>query len=422
MLPATASAGTWRAAYRAVRATTEALTAPLEIEDLVLQSMPEASPLRWHLAHTTWFFETFVLAAQQADHRPFAPEFGYLFNSYYDNVGPRVSRPRRGLLTRPTVREVRAYRRHVDEALLQLPDDLAPAAAAVVELGLHHEQQHQELMLTDLKHLLSLNPTPPVYAARPDVPAATTAPPAGWWTHPGGVVAIGHGGAGFAFDNEGPRHRVLLAPFAVATRPVTCGEYLEFVAAGGYAEPRLWLSDGWDARCQGAWQAPLYWRGEDGSWRLFTLAGELPLEPAEPVCHLSYYEADAYARWRGLRLPTESEWEAVAAGLPVRGHFADRGRFQPAAAPAGGEAGPQQVFGDVWEWTASAYAAYPGYAPPAGALGEYNAKFMCNQLVLRGGSCATPAGHVRPTYRNFFPPTARWQFSGLRLARDEARR
>jgi ergothioneine biosynthesis protein EgtB len=401
------------ARYRAARGRTERLCAPLAPEDYQLQSMPDCSPPKWHLAHTAWFFETFVLAPHAAGHRPFHPQFGYLFNSYYEAVGDRGPRPARGLLSRPTVAEVAAYRRAVDEqvlALLEAAD--GPTLATLlplIELGLNHEEQHQELLLTDLKHAFGLNPLRPAYlpprAVEPAVAAALH-----WEHHPAGLRWAGHAGGGFAFDNEGPRHRVYVAAFELASRPVTCGEFAEFVAAGGYDTPALWLSDGWAARQRAGWTAPLHWTRDGESWSVFTLRGERPLDPAEPVCHVSYYEADAFARWAGARLPTEFEWEAAVAGRPVEGNFLDPDRLHPAA--GGG------FFGDVWAWTASPYAAYPGYRPAAGALGEYNGKFMCNQLVLRGGSCATPAGHVRATYRNFFPPDARWQFSGLRLAKD----
>ncbi len=400
------------ARYRAVRRLTERLCEPLEVEDYQLQSMPDCSPPKWHLAHTTWFFETFVLAAHDPGHRPFHPLFNYLFNSYYEAVGDRWPRPARGLLSRPTVAEVYDYRRSVDERMVRLLDRADAAVAPLVELGLNHEQQHQELLLTDLKHGFALNPLRPAYA---DVSprAASAAQPLRWEARPAGLHWLGHEGSGFAFDNESPRHKVYVQAHEIASRPVTAGEYLAFVEDGGYDRPELWLSDGWAARRQHGWTAPLYWERAAGGWQLFTLHGMRPLDPAEPVCHVSYYEADAYARWAGARLPTEAEWEVAAAGREVDGNFLESGRLHPAPDPGTG-----QFFGDVWEWTASPYAAYPGYRPAAGALGEYNGKFMCNQMVLRGGSCATPAGHVRPTYRNFFPPDARWQFSGVRLAKD----
>jgi ergothioneine biosynthesis protein EgtB len=414
------------ARYRAVRAATEALAAPLSPEDATPQSMPDASPVKWHLAHTSWFFETFVLEAASAGYRPLEPAYRVLFNSYYHSVGEQYHRPARGLVTRPGLAEVYAYRRHVDDHCLALLDAgrLDGAQSAVVELGLHHEQQHQELILTDLKHLLSHNPLWPCYRARDSQEERRSASGAvrgfTWHEVPGGLREIGHAGPGFAFDNEGPRHRVFVNAFALASRAVTNAEYLAFMADRGYARPELWLSDGWAAVQQEGWRAPLYWRERDGAWQRYTLAGLQPVAPDEPVTHVSAYEADAYARWAGARLPTEMEWEVVAAGAPVAGHFVESGRLEPAPAPAATGAHPVQLFGDVWEWTASAYAPYPGYRPPAGALGEYNGKFMANQLVLRGGSCATPLSHIRASYRNFFPPAARWQWSGIRLARDAA--
>lgn len=399
------------ARYRSVRARTERLCDPLEPEDYQLQSMPDCSPPKWHLAHTAWFFETFVLAPHLPRFQPFHPRFNYLFNSYYEAVGDRWPRPARGLLSRPTVAAVYAYRKATDERLLGLlesADDRTLAAVApLVELGLNHEEQHQELLITDLKHAFGRNPMAPVYAATP-VPQSAPATPLVWQHHPAGVRWVGHPGGGFAFDNEGPRHRVFVGGFDLASRPVTNGEYRRFVEDGGYERADLWLSDGWAVKRQGGWAAPLYWDVAGGS--SFTLHGERPLDPHAPVCHVSYYEADAYARWAGARLPTEFEWETAVGGRPVEGQFLDSGVYNPVHSD--GE------FGGVWVWTASPYAAYPGYRPAAGALGEYNGKFMCNQMVLRGGSCATPSGHVRPTYRNFFPPDARWQFSGIRLAQD----
>jgi len=408
-------------AYREVRALSERLCRPLATEDYVIQSMPDVSPPKWHLAHTSWFFETFLLASFSREYASFHPRFGYLFNSYYEAVGARHPRPQRGLLSRPTVEEVYAYRAHVDrqmEALIEAaPDAPWREIEPLLVLGLHHEQQHQELLVTDVKHLLATNPLRPAYQPRPPEPAQP-APPLVWREYGGGLLHVGHEGSGFAFDNELPRHPVYTGPYRLASRPVTNEEYLAFIRGGGYRDPRLWLSDGWRTVQERGWEAPLYWEEEDGEWGMMTLSGFRPVEASEPVCHLSYYEADAYARWAGGRLPTEFEWEAAARAAPVRGNFLDSGRLHPAPAEPSGEP-PLQLYGDVWEWTASPYVPYPGFQPAPGAVGEYNGKFMCSQMVLRGGSCATPPGHVRPTYRNFFPPEARWQFTGLRLADAE---
>ncbi len=408
--------------YRRVRDQTVALCQPLEDEDYVVQSMPDASPAKWHLAHTSWFFEEFVLRRALADYRPYDERFGYLFNSYYNSVGAMHARSNRGLLSRPTVAEVLAYRTHVDEQMQMLLGGATVPAADTVTLGLHHEQQHQELLLTDLKHLLWSNPLQPVYEAREER-TWRSAPPLSFVHLPGGLVEIGHSGADFSFDNERPRHRQYLAPFQLASRPVTNAEYLEFVRDGGYTQPQLWLSDGWAVVQREQWCRPLYWA--ESLEHEFTLSGRRAINPHAPVCHLSYYEADAFARWAHARLPSEAEWEvaACAAAPEIQGSFLEQGNLHPVPAIAA-TAGPQsgqplaQMFGDVWEWTCSAYAPYPGFKPLEGALGEYNGKFMVSQLVLRGGSCATPASHIRPSYRNFFPPAARWQFSGLRLARD----
>ena len=406
--------------YTAVRAQSEALAEPLSAEDCVVQSMPDASPVKWHLAHVSWFFETFLLEAHLAGYRLFDPRYRVLFNSYYNAVGDKHPRPQRGMLTRPSLEEVRGYRAHVDERLSELlaaPAALPQEALDLIALGVNHEEQHQELILTDVKHLLSRNPLAPPYRSRwPLTPVR--ARKAQWIPVRGGNHAVGHAGEGFAFDNEGPRHRVLVQDFLLASHPVTYGEYLAFIADGGYRRPELWLSMGWDAVQAGGWQAPLYWEQRDGAWFNYTLHGRVPIEPNTPACHLSYFEADAYARWAGARLPTEFEWELAAAGLPVEGNFSDSGALHPLAPRTDPSAGFSQLYGDVWEWTQSSYAPYPGYRPAAGAVGEYNGKFMCSQYVLRGGSCATPRRHIRPTYRNFFPPDARWQFSGVRLARD----
>lgn len=376
--------------FRTVRSLTEALAAPLSAEDQTVQSMPDASPTKWHLAHTTWFFETFVLRPHARGYRVFDPAYEYLFNSYYEAVGPRHPRPQRGLITRPGVAEVLAYRRHVTTAMLAfLTGD--HAVHDLVQLGLNHEQQHQELILMDIKHALSMNPLQPAYrAARGGRVQAVQA--MGWREFEGGLVETGHDGRGFAFDNEGPRHRSWLDAFALARRPVNCGEYLEFIEDGGYRRPEFWLSAGWDCVNQRGWQAPLYWENKDGIWHVFTLSGLEPVDPSRPVCHVSAFEAAAFAKWSGKRLPREAEWEVAA--------------------------GAVQGTGEVWEWTASPYVAYPGYREAAGAIGEYNGKFMASQMVLRGGCAATPPGHVRPTYRNFFPPDARWMFGGIRLAED----
>jgi ergothioneine biosynthesis protein EgtB len=418
---APAGAASLAGQYAAVRARTEELCAPLEREDYLLQSMPEASPVNWHLAHTTWFFETFILTPHLPGYRPFHPLFGFLFNSYYEAVGPRWPRPQRGLLSRPTVDEVYQYRRHVDEqvGVLLGPGHsarLARAAEALV-LGLHHEQQHQELILTDLQHAWSANPLHPVYRdLKPEV--GVPPPVAEWVPFPEGLVEVGHDGDGFGYDNESPRHRVFLEGYRLANRLTTNGEFLAFLADGGYDNPGLWLSDGWAARQTRGWEAPLYWQQREGEWYTTTLAGLRPLDPQAPVCHVSFYEADAFARWASARLPREAEWEA-AATVPLAGHFQEGGRFRPSVTLAEDDRGPLfQMFGEVWQWTASPYVGYPGYQPSAGALGEYNGKFMCNQMVLRGASCATPRSHARRSYRNFFPPDARWQFTGIRLARE----
>ena len=422
--PALATApadGNLLAAYQAVRRTTAALCEPLEIEDYLVQSMPDASPVKWHLAHTTWFFETFVLVQYLPDYRLFHPQFGFLFNSYYDAAGPRFSRSQRGLLTRPTLAEVNRFRTHVDEHMVQLlesaPDRSLDDIAATVTLGIHHEQQHQELILTDLKHAWAANPLRPVYHERVAQPGIS--PARDWLPFPEGIARIGHDGLCFALDNESPRQRVFLHPFQLASRLVTNGEYLQFMAEDGYNRPELWLSDGWAVRQARGWKAPLYWENNAGTWTAFTLSGQRPIDWAEPACHVSYYEADAFARWAGARLPTEAEWEFAAGTVPLAGHFLEGGQFHPAHTPAKGDNGRLiQLLGDVWQWTMSPYVGYPGYHPPTGALGEYNGKFMCNQLVLRGASCLTPRSHARQSYRNFFPPDARWQFSGVRLAKD----
>ncbi len=409
------------ARYHSARAASESLAQPLAPDDYNLQAMADVSPAKWHLAHTTWFFETFLLKPFVADYREFHPQFAYLFNSYYNGVGAQFPRSQRGLLSRPTIGEVYRYRAHVDEAMHALLTNTPEAQWAAIEsraqLGCHHEEQHQELFLTDIKYNLFFNPLAPAYRDDLKRAAAVVQTPLRWLSREGGEYRIGHHGDGFAFDNETPRHRVLLSPHAVASRLVTNGEYLAFLDDGGYRRPELWLSDGWRAANERGWQSPLYWQQNDGGWFMFTLGGLRPLDELEPVCHISYYEADAYARWAGARLPTEAEWEAVANEHVCAGNLREADHLHPVPAAAGDEP-VAQMFGDVWEWTQSAYAPYPGYRPASGALGEYNGKFMVNQLVLRGGSCVTPTAHIRASYRNFFYPADRWQFSGLRLARD----
>lgn len=400
--------------FRQVRAQTLKLCAGLGAEDMLLQSMPDASPTKWHLAHTTWFFEQFVLARDPAWTTP-NPAWNYLFNSYYQSVGPMHARPQRGLLSRPSLDEVRDYRKRIDDAVEALLDrDDAPELAGLVELGLQHEQQHQELLLTDIKHAFWCNPLKPAYRAPIALPEASKAVPLRFVEGREGIVEVGHRGENFAYDNETPRHRALLHPHALANRLVSNAEYLAFVREGGYREPGLWLSDGWATVQREGWQHPIYWQDDLASE--FTLAGLRALDPHEPVCHLSYFEADAFARWAGGRLPTEFEWESAAEHVVVTGNLQDEGRYQPLA--ASDRDGLLQLYGDVWEWTSSPYVSYPGFRPLPGALGEYNGKFMCGQWVLRGGSCATPRTHLRATYRNFFPPHARWQFAGLRLGQD----
>ena len=408
-----------RRRYREIRNTTLELTRPFSAEDLMLQSMPDASPAKWHLAHTTWFFETFILSTHVAGYKAFDSRYKHLFNSYYKQLGSHPLRGSRGLMSRPSLEEVHAYRAWVDDAMLRhLEIEGADSdGAALIELGLNHEQQHQELILTDLKHALW---SMPLRADRVSKPRAVgSVSPLEWIGFRGGIHPIGHAGEGFAFDNEGPRHEVLLQPFRLASRLVTNGEYLEFMQDKGYRKPKLWLSDGWDAVCAQAWNSPLYWEHDDasGAWLELTFAGMQEVDPAAPLCHVSYYEADAFARWSGARLPREEEWEVAAAQTSfesAKGAFQEEGTFHPQ--PARGT-GMQQLFGDVWEWTLSPYIGYPGFEPAPGLVGEYNGKFMCNQFVLRGGSCATPASHIRATYRNFFPPHARWQFMGIRLAK-----
>jgi ergothioneine biosynthesis protein EgtB len=415
----------WAERYLEVRRLTEQLCAPLSPEDQMVQSCPEASPAKWHRAHTTWFFETFLLEPHGNGYKPFHPDFRFLFNSYYVNVGERPLRTARGMWSRPGAEQVSEYRAYVDRHMVKLLESAETQQAAslldLVELGMNHEQQHQELIVTDIQHALWTNPLRPAYRSTAPAAASREAAPLRWIEFDGGIQTIGHDGDGFCFDNETPAHQVLLQPFRLASRLVTCGEYLQFIHDGGYTIPTLWLSDGWDAIVQNRWQAPLYWEQRDGEWQRFSLDGMRDIDPAEPVTHISHYEADAYARWAGARLATEFEWEAAA-----RIHKQSQSKSQSMTFLEDGVLAPRpaassdlaQMLGDSWEWTASAYLPYPGYRPLAGALGEYNGKFMSNQMVLRGGSCATPRSHIRASYRNFFPPHTRWQFSGIRLAHD----
>jgi ergothioneine biosynthesis protein EgtB len=424
-----------RIRYQRVRRFTEDLAEPLSPEDQTVQTMPDVSPTKWHRAHTTWFFETFVLGPHQRDYVPFDPAYAFLFNSYYETVGPRHARPQRGLLSRPGVAEIGRYRGKVDEAMDQLlvtgGNGLVGRVPELVELGLHHEQQHQELLLMDIKHVLAVNPLRPAYRGFERARGTDTGPAGGpmWIEHAGGVASVGHAGDGFCFDNETPRHDALLTPFAIRSNLVTAGDWLAFITEGGYREPALWMSDGWATVQAEGWEAPEYWVRADDGWLIQTLAGPRPVDPDEPVCHVSWYEADAFARWAGCRLPTEAEWEVVAVArdhapgfadgdVPAAVGLDDAGLAGSGLHPAPPAPGDEQWFGAVWQWTSSPYGPYPGFQPAAGAVGEYNGKFMVNQQVLRGGACVTPAGHSRPSYRNFFPPAARWPFCGLRLAVD----
>jgi ergothioneine biosynthesis protein EgtB len=401
--------------YRRVRRETEALAAPLSAEDQTIQSMPDASPTKWHRAHTTWFFETFLLTPHLPGYSVFDQNFGYVFNSYYEAVGPRHPRPSRGILSRPGVEAVAAYRAHVDAAMERLLEGCGDDVAELAVMGLHHEQQHQELLLTDIKHAFSCSPIFPAYAPASVAPLAGSLPPVRWWRIDGGIHQIGHRPGGqaieFAFDNELPRHAALLRNCAIADRPVSNAEFRAFMEDGGYRRPELWLSEGWATAQVAQWESPGYWHRDGSGWQVYTLHGLQAVRDDEPVCHVSFFEAAAYAEWAGRRLPTEFEWEVAA-----RRYGSDEG--QPEAIRAHPRPLRAGICQDVWEWTASPYSPYPGYHPQAGALGEYNGKFMINQMVLRGRSCATPPGHHRPTYRNFFPPHARWQFSGFRLAED----
>ena len=404
--------------YQEVRQATERLCGPLGIEDYVIQAMKEVSPAKWHLAHVSWFFETFLLKPCLAGYRPFAPEYQYLYNSYYNAVGSQYNKFGRGLLSRPTVSEIYEYRAYVDHAMLNLIETTSAAQlheiGSLITLGLNHEQQHQELLLTDIKYNLSVNPLRPAYRQQ-GIPRGKATVPITWFPFEGGLFQVGHDGVGFAFDNEWSRHKVYLRPYGLASRLVTNGEYLEFIDSGGYRNASGWLDDGWKAVQEHGWCAPLYWEQIESIWWIQTLSGMQPVDEYGPVCHVSYYEADAYARWKGERLPTEQEWEHAAEVEQVVGNMLESGHYHPL--PALGDGSRQeQMFGDVWEWTQSPYGPYPGFLPSNGGLGEYNGKFMVNQMVLRGGSCVTPQSHIRATYRNFFPPDTRWQFSGIRLA------
>jgi ergothioneine biosynthesis protein EgtB len=414
--------------FRQVRDFSTRLCRTLEPEDYVVQSMPDVSPTKWHLAHTSWFFETFIVKVWMPRYRSEVPQYAYLFNSYYNAAGDMHRRDLRGLISRPTVAETYRFRESIDQCVIQLleqaDEQLLAEIEPVLTLGLHHEQQHQELLVTDIKHVFAQNPLYPTFQPNPSEPETNQVGPQQFVEFDEATIWIGHDGEGFSYDNEGPRHRALLPAFSLSNRLITNGEFLAFMEAGGYTRPEFWLSLGWttvNEPASGRWQAPLYWTQRDGAWWNFTLSGFRPVNESEPVTHVSYFEADAYANWDGARLPTEFEWEHAAAELPMEGNFVDAQRFHPA--PLAGENGGNalhQMFGEVWQWTRSAYLPYPGYRVVPGALGEYNGKFMCNQMVLRGGSCATSRSHIRPTYRNFFQPEKRWQFTGIRLARDPA--
>ncbi len=410
--------------YREVRDFTESLCQTLAPEDCVVQSMPDVSPTKWHLAHTSWFFETFILKVWMPSYETVVPEYAYLFNSYYNAAGEMHRRDLRGLISRPTVEETYKFRRSIDsqieELLASADDELLNEMEPVFIIGLHHEQQHQELLVTDIKNVFSHNPLHPVFREREEQPKSRQIAPADFIEFDETILEIGYAGDRFSYDNEGPRHRALVLPFSLASRPVTNGEYLGFLEAGGYTRPEFWLSLGWTTVNEQRWEAPLYWVKRDGRWWNFTLSGMRPVDQSEPVTHISYFEADAFANWSGARLPTEFEWERAAQDLPIEGNFVGTGRLHPAPVSASPSGKLRQMYGDVWEWTRSAYLPYPGYRAAPGALGEYNGKFMCNQMVLRGGSCATSQNHLRPTYRNFFQPEKRWQFTGIRLARDPA--
>lgn len=405
--------------FQSIRQVSLDIVAPLLPEDFILQSMRDVSPPKWHLAHTSWFFETLILRGGLKDYKIFHPQYNYLFNSYYKGIGDHHPRAQRGLLFRPPLSEIIKYRNHVDEGMEKMfaQPSLVKKFHFLLELGLQHEQQHQELLLTDIKHIFSKNPLRPVYKKRSIAPPESI-PPLQWLTYPEGLVEIGYDGKGFSFDNEGPRHRTFLESYSLASRLITNGEYLEFMEDGGYQNPLLWLSDGWDWVSEEKALAPLYWEKRDPQWWTFGLSGMQPVRPEEPVFHVNYYEADAFARWSGKRLPTEAEWENAAEPVPLKGNFFNNHRLHPQPAPTASNPMPQQLFGDVWEWTGSPYSPYPRFRPSPGAIAEYNGKFMCNQMVLRGGSCFSTKNHLRKTYRNFFPPHSQWQATGLRLAED----
>ncbi|MGI9088266.1 MAG: ergothioneine biosynthesis protein EgtB [Chthoniobacterales bacterium] len=413
------------ARFRQVRDFSTRLCRGMQPEDFVVQSMPDVSPTKWHLAHTTWFFETFVVKQWVTGYRSEVPEYAFLFNSYYNAAGSMHRRDLRGLISRPTVAETKRFRASIDEQVTKLLQDVDDTLLAEIEpiviLGIHHEQQHQELLVTDIKHVFAQNPLHPVFETAAQTITSQPVTPLEFIDFAEAVVNIGHADEEFSYDNESPRHRALVGAFALANRPVTNGEYLAFIEAGGYTRSEFWLSLGWTTVQEQRWEAPLYWEKRDGEWCNFTLSGFRPVEKSEPVTHVSYFEADAFANWEGARLPTEFEWEHAASNLPIAGNFVGTGNFHPLPASSNGVGHKlQQMFGDVWEWTRSSYSPYPGYRAAPGALGEYNGKFMCNQYVLRGGSCATSLDHIRPTYRNFFQPEKRWQFTGIRLARDPA--
>ena len=403
--------------YNKVRDQTLKLSVPLSEADQCIQSMPDASPTKWHLAHTTWFFETFILKRFVGDYQEFHPNYNFLFNSYYEQIGDRHARPERGMITRPSSAEVYEYRDHVDKAMRDYFQTKPKSdVLQLIELGINHEQQHQELLITDIKHALSRNPLYPVYIEHPPTIALSVSETS-WTDHPGGLVEIGYSGKDFIFDAEGPRHKIWLEPFQFAKYPVSNREYINFIEDDGYKRAEFWLSDGWVMCQKENWKAPMYWhKNDDGTWSNFTMSGMRPINLNAPVCHVSYYEADAFARWINARLPREAEWEIIANSYELDGHFADANIFDPQPST---KDGVSQIYGDVWEWTQSSFNAYPGYHIPEGAIGEYNGKFMSGQMVLRGGSCATPSEHIRASYRNFFPPSARWQFSGIRLAKDK---